>query len=198
MKGDNYDELVEVFYYNVKEIDGKIYSWEKGVDIVIDDNIWWKFTGLRNEGELSHKFDCPRYRKTRKTEMFKSFMRYQRRLTPMDVCLLYAIVFRIQTNWVAVFKGQILEVRMSEGHILPYGVLISKVLEHYGVDFTDEKKHICGKINNFNNSLAKLHEKMDILFKHFIEVSSSSEGSERRDIDDISEETSDEDSSESE
>ncbi|WVZ24670.1 hypothetical protein V8G54_003214 [Vigna mungo] len=141
---------------------------------------------------------------------------------------------------------------MSEGHRLPYGVLISKVLEHYGVDFTEEKKQVCGRenligkatitcigmkktsqgwifsdenvvqneklqrknndsdeefktsnsefeirvdnrfnrtskrINNFNNSLAKLHEKIDILFKHFIEVSSSSEGSERREIDDIS------------
>ncbi|WVZ03149.1 hypothetical protein V8G54_023955 [Vigna mungo] len=62
------------------------------------------------------------------------------KLTPMDVCLLYAIVFRIQTNWVVVFKKHILEVGMSEGHRLPYGVLISKVLEHYGVDFTDEKK----------------------------------------------------------
>ncbi|WVY91184.1 hypothetical protein V8G54_036698 [Vigna mungo] len=119
---------------------------------------------------------------------------------------------------------------MSEGHKLPYGVPISKVLEHYGVDFTDEKKQVCGRenligkatltcigmkktsqgwtfsdenrtskrINNFNNSLAKLHEKMDILLKHFIEVSSSFEGSERRDIDEICEETFDEDSSESE
>ncbi|WVY91079.1 hypothetical protein V8G54_036593 [Vigna mungo] len=116
MKGDSYDELVEVFYYNVKEIDGKIYSRIKGVDIVIDDNIWWKFTGLRNEG---------RYRKEKgflfkwldKEEKVLAFIighillpgRYNfTKLTPMDVCLLYAIVFRIQTNWVAVFKEHIL------------------------------------------------------------------------------------------
>ncbi|WVZ23168.1 hypothetical protein V8G54_001712 [Vigna mungo] len=154
----------------------------------------------------------------------------------MDVYLLYAIVFRIQTNWVAIFKEHILEVGMSEGHKLPYGVFISKVLDHHkktsqGWVFGDEnvvqdEKMPCGnnvsdeefetlnsefeirvndrfkraskRINNFNNSLAKLHEKMDILFKNYVEVSSSSEESERRDIDDISEETTDEDSSESE
>ncbi|WVY95246.1 hypothetical protein V8G54_034334 [Vigna mungo] len=186
------------------------------------------------------------------------------KLTPMDVCLLYAIVCRIQTNWVTIFKEHILEVGMSEGHRLPYGVFISNVLEHYGVDFTNEKKQICGRknligkatltcigmkktsqgwvfcdenvvqdekiprednvsdeefetlnsefeirvndsfkraskrINIFNNSLAKLHEKMDILFKNYVEVSSSSEEFERRNIDDINEETTDEDSSESE
>ncbi|WVY96648.1 hypothetical protein V8G54_028799 [Vigna mungo] len=79
MKGDCYNELIEVFYYNVKEIDGNIHSRVKGVDIVIDDDVWWKFTGMKNEGELSHKFDCPRYKKIRKTEMFKSFMRYRGR-----------------------------------------------------------------------------------------------------------------------
>ncbi|WVY94330.1 hypothetical protein V8G54_033418 [Vigna mungo] len=95
MKGDWYDELVEVFYYNVKEFDGNIHSRVKGVDIVIDDDIWWKFIGLKNE----------------------------------------------------VFKEHILEVGMSEGHRVPYGVFISKVLEHYGVDFTNEKKQICGREN---------------------------------------------------
>ncbi|WVZ24514.1 hypothetical protein V8G54_003058 [Vigna mungo] len=130
--------------------------------------------------------------------MFKSFMRYRGRLTPMDVCLLYEIVFRIQTNWVVVFKEHILEVGMSEGHRLPYGVLIIKVLEHYGVDFTDEKKQICGRETLIGKATLTCIEKMDILFKHFIEVSSSSKGSERTDIDDISEETSDEDSFESE
>ncbi|WVY92424.1 hypothetical protein V8G54_031512 [Vigna mungo] len=69
------------------------------------------------------------------------------KLTPMDVCLLYAIVFKIQTNWVVIFKEHILEVGTSEGHRLPYGVFISKVLEHYGVDFTNEKKQTCGREN---------------------------------------------------
>ncbi|WVZ22374.1 hypothetical protein V8G54_000918 [Vigna mungo] len=195
MKGDCYNELVEVFYYNVKEIDGNIHSRVKGVDIVIDDDVWWKFTGLKNEGELSHKFYCPRYKKIRKTKMFKSFLRYRGRLTPMDVCLLYAIVFGIQTNWVTIFKEHILEVGMSEGHRLPYGVFISKVLEHYGVDFTNEKKQTCGRENLIGKATLTCIEKMDILFKHYVEVSSSSEEYERRDI---SEETIDEDSSESE
>ncbi|WVZ21619.1 hypothetical protein V8G54_008941 [Vigna mungo] len=97
--GDCYNELVEVFYYNVKEVNGNIHSQVKGVDVVINDDI--------NDGELSHKFDCPRYKKIRKTEMFKSFMTYQGRLS--------------------------------------YGVFISKVLEHCGVNLTGENKRTCGK-----------------------------------------------------
>ncbi|WVZ23474.1 hypothetical protein V8G54_002018 [Vigna mungo] len=128
MKGDCYNELVEVFYYNDKEVDGNIHSLVKGVDIVIDDDMWWKITELRIDGVLSHKFDCPRYKKIRKNEMFKSFM-------------------RIQTNWVVAFKEHILEVGTCGWHRLPYGVFISKVLERCDVNLTGENKQTCGKEN---------------------------------------------------
>ncbi|WVZ01816.1 hypothetical protein V8G54_022622 [Vigna mungo] len=50
-------------------------------------------------------------------------------------------------------------------------------------------KRTSKRVNDLNKSLSTLNEKMDILFKHFIEISSSSETSEREDVDDISEES---------
>ncbi|WVZ18205.1 hypothetical protein V8G54_005527 [Vigna mungo] len=38
-----------------------------------------EIAGLKEVGVLSHKFDCPLYKKIRKTEMIKSFMRYRGR-----------------------------------------------------------------------------------------------------------------------
>ncbi|WVZ17333.1 hypothetical protein V8G54_010315 [Vigna mungo] len=69
------------------------------------------------------------------------------KLTPTNVCLLHAIVQKIPTNWVAIFKRNILEVGTNDGHRLPYGVFISKVLEQCGVNLTGENKLICGKEN---------------------------------------------------
>ncbi|WVY98159.1 hypothetical protein V8G54_030310 [Vigna mungo] len=109
MKGDCYNELIEVFYYNLDKE-------EKVIAFIIGHIL------------LPRRYNIIK-------------------LTPTDVCLLYAIVFRIQTNWVAIFKEHILEVGTSEGHRLLYGVFISKVLEHYGVDFTNEKKQTCGREN---------------------------------------------------
>lgn len=45
----------------------------------MDHDIWWTIVGLKDSGVLSHRFDCPLYKKIRKTEMFKSFMRYRGR-----------------------------------------------------------------------------------------------------------------------
>ncbi|WVZ18210.1 hypothetical protein V8G54_005532 [Vigna mungo] len=69
------------------------------------------------------------------------------KMTPKDVCLLYAIVERIQTNWVAVFKEHILELGTGGWHKLPYGVFTSKVLETCGIILTMENKRTCGKEN---------------------------------------------------
>ncbi|WVZ25219.1 hypothetical protein V8G54_003763 [Vigna mungo] len=66
----------------------------------------------------------------------------------------------------------------------------------FEIRVNDRFKRTSKRINDFNKSLTTLNEKMDILFKHFIEISSSSEGSERKNVDDISEETTDEESSE--
>ncbi|WVY94883.1 hypothetical protein V8G54_033972 [Vigna mungo] len=128
MKGDCYHELVEVFYNNVKEVDGNIHSCVKGVDIIINNDMGLKIADLKDAGKFSHKFDCPQNKKRRKIEMFKSFM-------------------RMPTNWVAIFKWHILDVGTNDWHRLPYGVFISKVLEECGVNLTKENKLTCSKAN---------------------------------------------------
>ncbi|KOM55259.1 hypothetical protein LR48_Vigan10g115100 [Vigna angularis] len=53
--GDCYPDLVQVFYHNLKVVDGVICSRVKGVDIKIDDEIWLSFTSLKAEGFMSHE-----------------------------------------------------------------------------------------------------------------------------------------------
>ncbi|KOM57652.1 hypothetical protein LR48_Vigan11g068500 [Vigna angularis] len=76
MKGDCYPELVEVFYNNIKVVDGNINSCVKGVNIVINNDTWLQVVGLKDEGRMSHLLDCQQNRWTKKTQMFKDYMRY--------------------------------------------------------------------------------------------------------------------------
>ncbi|WVY90924.1 hypothetical protein V8G54_036438 [Vigna mungo] len=66
MTGDYYPDLVQVFYNNVKVVDGNIHSHVKGVDIIINNDTC----------QLSHLPECLQNRHTRKTQMFKDCMRY--------------------------------------------------------------------------------------------------------------------------
>ncbi|KOM41120.1 hypothetical protein LR48_Vigan04g131800 [Vigna angularis] len=54
---------------------------------------------------------------------------------------------RIPTNWVAVMSEHMIEIASSHGHILPYGVFISRVLKHHQVDLAGEKKIWCTESN---------------------------------------------------
>lgn len=177
------------------------------------------------------------------------------KLTPKDVYLLNAIMWKVPTNWVVVFKWHILNVGINNWHRLPYDVFISKLLEQCGVNLTRENKLTCSKenligkatltclglkrttlgwifndeldptkgketlldsnsdqefppsyseferrvgnkfkkaskrINTLNKYLTTLNEKMDEIFKHYVEISTSSEESEKKDVDGISEES---------
>ncbi|WVY89350.1 hypothetical protein V8G54_034864 [Vigna mungo] len=54
----------------------------------------------------------------------------------------------------------------------------------------DRFKNVLKRINILKKSLTTLNEKMDEIFKHYVESSTSSKESERKDVDDISEESS--------
>ncbi|KOM27166.1 hypothetical protein LR48_Vigan404s001700 [Vigna angularis] len=45
-----------------------------------------------------------------------------------------------------------IEIASSHGHILPYGVFISRVLKHHQVDLTSEKKIWCTKSNEIGKA----------------------------------------------
>ncbi|KOM57558.1 hypothetical protein LR48_Vigan11g059100 [Vigna angularis] len=76
IKGDCYLDLVEVFYTNLKVVDGVIHSRVKGVNIIIDDDVQLSFTGLKAEGYMSHVHDSEVNKWTNKMEIYKDCLRY--------------------------------------------------------------------------------------------------------------------------
>ncbi|KOM41077.1 hypothetical protein LR48_Vigan04g127500 [Vigna angularis] len=54
MKGDWCRDLVRVFYNNMRNIDGVLHSQVKGVNVHIDNDVWFQLVGLKVEGLLSH------------------------------------------------------------------------------------------------------------------------------------------------
>ncbi|KOM48203.1 hypothetical protein LR48_Vigan07g190700 [Vigna angularis] len=134
MKGDCYPNLVNVFYINLKVVNGDIHSRVKGVDIVINNDTWLQVANLINEGRMSHLPDCLQKRWTRKTQMFKDCM-------------------RIPTNWVTVFKWRIIDVGINDWFDLPYGVFISKLLSLSDINLTSETKVTCNKANQIGKAI---------------------------------------------
>ncbi|KOM47887.1 hypothetical protein LR48_Vigan07g159100 [Vigna angularis] len=80
MTGDCYSYLVQVFYHNLKIVDGVICSRVKGVDIKIDDVIWLSFTGLKAEGFMSHERNSELNQWTTKKRIYKEYLRSPTRL----------------------------------------------------------------------------------------------------------------------
>ncbi|KOM35023.1 hypothetical protein LR48_Vigan02g117300 [Vigna angularis] len=76
MKGDCYPELVSVFYNNLKVVNDDIHSRVKGMDIIINDNVWIRVAGLKDEGCMSHLYDSMHNRRTTKRHMYKGYMRF--------------------------------------------------------------------------------------------------------------------------
>ncbi|KOM26788.1 hypothetical protein LR48_Vigan317s000900 [Vigna angularis] len=54
---DCYLELVEMFFNNLKVINGDIHSRVNGVEIIDIDDVWLLVTGLKAEGCMSHEQD---------------------------------------------------------------------------------------------------------------------------------------------
>ncbi|KAG2397234.1 uncharacterized protein HKW66_Vig0145300 [Vigna angularis] len=127
MTGDCYPDLVQLFYHNLKVVDGVICSLVKGVDIKIDDEIWLSFISLKAEGFMSHERNSKLNQWTNKKEIYKKYLRSPTRLKVYkpylldDLFLVHAIKTRIPTNWVVVMSEHMIEIASSHGHILRYG-----------------------------------------------------------------------------
>ncbi|KOM47994.1 hypothetical protein LR48_Vigan07g169800 [Vigna angularis] len=81
MKGDCYPDLVEVFYTNLRVVNGVIHSRVKGVNITIDYNVWSHNVGLKVEGLDSHIRDSKSNRWLTKRAIYVNCLRYPRRYT---------------------------------------------------------------------------------------------------------------------
>ncbi|KOM50282.1 hypothetical protein LR48_Vigan08g110900 [Vigna angularis] len=84
MTGDCYPDLVQLFYHNLKVVDGVICSLVKGVDIKIDDEIWLSFISLKAEGFMSHERNSKLNQWTNKKEIYKKYLRSPTRLKDVN------------------------------------------------------------------------------------------------------------------
>ncbi|KOM57478.1 hypothetical protein LR48_Vigan11g051100 [Vigna angularis] len=76
MKGHCYRDLVEVFYTNLRVVNGVIHSRVKGVNITIDDIVWLDIVGLKAEGFDSHIRDSESNRLLTKRAIYINCLRY--------------------------------------------------------------------------------------------------------------------------
>ncbi|KOM48264.1 hypothetical protein LR48_Vigan07g196800 [Vigna angularis] len=76
MTDDCYPDLIQVFYRNLKVVDGVICSRVKDVNIKIDDEIWLSFTGLI----MSHERNSELNQWTNKKKIYKEYLRCPTRL----------------------------------------------------------------------------------------------------------------------
>ncbi|KOM47334.1 hypothetical protein LR48_Vigan07g103800 [Vigna angularis] len=76
MKGHCYLDLVEVFYTNLRVVNGVIHSRVKGVNITIDDNVWLDIVGLKAEDLDSHIRDSESNRWLTKRAIYINCLRY--------------------------------------------------------------------------------------------------------------------------
>ncbi|KOM43419.1 hypothetical protein LR48_Vigan05g102300 [Vigna angularis] len=76
MKVDCYLNLVEVFYTNLRVLNGVIHSRVKGVNITIDDNVWSNIVGLKAKGLDSHIRDSDSNKWLTKRAIYRKCLRY--------------------------------------------------------------------------------------------------------------------------
>ncbi|KOM57560.1 hypothetical protein LR48_Vigan11g059300 [Vigna angularis] len=76
MKGDCYPNLVEVFYINLRVLNGVIHSRVKDVNITIDDNVWSDISRLKVEGLDSHIRDFDLNKWLTKSSIYIKCLRY--------------------------------------------------------------------------------------------------------------------------
>ncbi|KOM49570.1 hypothetical protein LR48_Vigan08g039700 [Vigna angularis] len=81
MKGDWFPNLVKVFYHNLKIVNGDIWSRVKGVNIHIDNDVWFQVVGLKAEGQFSHLPNSETNCWLKKKDVYKNWLRSPRRYT---------------------------------------------------------------------------------------------------------------------
>ncbi|KOM47928.1 hypothetical protein LR48_Vigan07g163200 [Vigna angularis] len=79
IKGNCYPELVEVFYNNLRLVNGDIHSQVKGVNIIINNDVWLLVARLKAEGCMSHIKDSLHNKRTTKKHIYRDCLRYHGR-----------------------------------------------------------------------------------------------------------------------
>ncbi|KOM43822.1 hypothetical protein LR48_Vigan05g142700 [Vigna angularis] len=81
MKGDWYPDSVRVFYNNTRNIDGVLHSRVKGVNVHIDNDVWFQLVGLKVEGLFSHLRYSEKHKWLKKKDVYSNWLRFPGRYT---------------------------------------------------------------------------------------------------------------------
>ncbi|KOM27165.1 hypothetical protein LR48_Vigan404s001600 [Vigna angularis] len=76
MKGDWYPDLVRVFYNNMRNIGGVLHSRVKGVNVHIDNDVWFQLAGLKAEELFSHLRYLETNRWLKKNDVYNNWLRF--------------------------------------------------------------------------------------------------------------------------
>ncbi|KOM52111.1 hypothetical protein LR48_Vigan09g077000 [Vigna angularis] len=131
MKGHCYPDLIEVFYTNLRVVNGVIHSRVKDVNITIDDNVWSHIVGLKAEGLDSHIRDSKSNRWLTKRAIYINCLRYPRRYT-VDKKYLHdglnneeKLIAYVLT-WL-LLPGRFVEDRMSTKYVLMLNAIKTRI-----------------------------------------------------------------------
>ncbi|KAJ1441983.1 hypothetical protein SESBI_01193 [Sesbania bispinosa] len=117
-------ELVKVFYYNMTIANEDLLSEVKNVKIRVRASDWLAIAGLKYEGE---KFA------TTKIRSWENYNRIEA-VREEDIFVLWAIKERTLLNWSFYICQHMKKVKDKYMMSLPYAMLVTKILYHYGVD----------------------------------------------------------------
>ncbi|KOM54750.1 hypothetical protein LR48_Vigan10g064200 [Vigna angularis] len=150
LRGRYYLDLVRIFYFNLKVRDGVFQTRVKGVDIVLDNDIW---TNVAKVPVLENSQIVPNdFAQFNKIAVYQSFLRNPRQhnarlflaggLKMEERFLHYLIV------WLLCPRGSnhaqcsetdlIIMPKRLDAAPLPYPLLVSQICEYKGVDVTNE------------------------------------------------------------
>ncbi|WVZ21078.1 hypothetical protein V8G54_008400 [Vigna mungo] len=143
LRGRYYPDLVRVFYFNLKVRDGVFQTRVKGVDIVLDNDIW---TNIAKVPVLENSQIVPNdFTQFNKIAVYQSFLHNPRqhnaRLSlagglKMEECLLHYLI-SIPLNWPHLIQTVMFKAKRLDAAPL-YPLLVSQICEYKGVDVTNE------------------------------------------------------------
>ncbi|KOM56528.1 hypothetical protein LR48_Vigan10g242000 [Vigna angularis] len=144
LRGRYYPDLVRIFYFNLKVRDGVFQTRVKGVDIVLDNDIWTnvaKVPVLENSQIIPNDFS-----QFNKIMVYQSFLRNPRQHNArlflagglkMEERLLHYLI-SIPLNWPHLIQTIMFKAKRLDAAPLPYPLLVSQICEYKGVDVTNE------------------------------------------------------------
>ncbi|KOM48541.1 hypothetical protein LR48_Vigan07g224500 [Vigna angularis] len=150
LRGRYYPDLVRTFYYNLKIRDGVFQTRVKGVDIVLDNEIW---TNVAKVPVLEHSQTIPDdFAQFNKVAVYQSFLRNPRQhnarlflagsnhaqCSETDLIIMYGILQSIPLNWPHLIKTIMYKAKRLDVAPLPYPLLVSQICVFKGVDITNE------------------------------------------------------------